>query len=96
MTGRASLCPTQRVAANAVQAKAGGACWGRAGKVSAKRLLEAPEKASAWPGETPCQLRVVTTALDAQLPLCEQHERLQPSPWRGARAGGEGARALAC
>lgn len=55
----------QQVAANAAQAKAGGACWGRTGKVSAKRLLEAPEEASAWPGETPCQLRVAATALDA-------------------------------
>lgn len=90
------LSGAQRVAANAAQAEAGGACWGRAGKVSAKRLLEAPEEASAWPGETLCQLRAAATALDTQLPLCERHARLQPSPGRGARAGGEGARALAC
>lgn len=79
------LSGAQRVAANAAQAEAGGACWGRAGKVSAKRLLEAPEEASAWPGETLCQLRAAATALDTQLPLCERHARLQPSPGRGDR-----------
>lgn len=77
------LSRAQRVAANAAQAKAGGACWGRAGKVSTKRLLKAPEEATAWPGETPCQLRAAATALDAQLPLCEQHARLSPVPGAG-------------
>lgn len=64
------LSRAQRVAANAAQAKAGGACRGWAGKKSAKRLLEAPEEASAWPAESLCQLRAAAAALDAQLPPC--------------------------
>lgn len=61
------LSRAQRVAANAAQAKAGGACWGRAGKVNAKRdSWRPPEEASAWPGGTPCQLSAAATALDAQ------------------------------
>lgn len=62
------LSRAQRVAANAAQATVGGACWGQTGKESAERFLGAPEEASAWPGESPCQLRVAATALDAQLP----------------------------
>ncbi|MEJ1271785.1 hypothetical protein NN561_002630 [Cricetulus griseus] len=87
------LSRAQRVAANAAQATASGVCWGQTGKESAQRLLEAPEKASTWPDESPCQLRAAAAALDAQLPPRELHARLQPSPGRRARARGEGARA---
>lgn len=62
------LSRAQRVAAKAAQATVDGACWGQTGKESAERFLEAPEEASAWPGESPCQLRVAATALDAKLP----------------------------
>lgn len=95
MTGRASLCPGHRVAANAAQATVGGACWDLTGKESAERFLEAPEEASAWPGESPCQLRVAATALEPSC-LPESCTR-DSSPVPGAGRALEGrARALAC